>query len=60
MSDRAENAVLSAHVREEIDHWVAKFPAREAALGRHRRAARAQHENGGYLTPELMTPSRST
>jgi NADH-quinone oxidoreductase subunit E len=46
---------LSAHVREEIDHWVAKFPA-----GRERSAViaalhAAQHENGGYLTPELMT-----
>ena len=45
---------LSAHVREEIDHWVAKFPE-----GRERSAViaalhAAQHENGGYLTPELM------
>jgi NADH-quinone oxidoreductase subunit E len=42
-------------VREEIDHWVAKFPE-----GRHRSAVigalhAAQHENGGYLTPEIMT-----
>jgi len=46
---------LSAHVREEIDHWVAKFPE-----GRQRSAVIAalhavQHENHGYLTPELMT-----
>jgi NADH-quinone oxidoreductase subunit E len=46
---------LSAHVREEIDHWVAKFPE-----GRQRSAVigalhAAQHENNGYLTPELMT-----
>lgn len=46
---------LSAHLREEIDHWVAKFPA-----GRQRSAVigalhAAQHENGGYLTTELMT-----
>jgi NADH-quinone oxidoreductase subunit E len=45
---------LSAHVREEIDHWVAKFPE-----GRQRSAVIAalhavQHENGGFLTPELM------
>ena len=45
---------LSAHVREEIDHWVAKFP-----LGRQRSAViaalhAAQHENGGFLTPKLM------
>ncbi len=47
--------ILSAHVREEIDHWVAKFPE-----GRQRSAViaalhAAQHENGGYLTPEIMT-----
>jgi NADH-quinone oxidoreductase subunit E len=46
---------LSEHVRHEIDHWVAKFP-----LGRHRSAVisalhAAQHENHGYLTPEIMT-----
>ncbi|HVS25217.1 MAG TPA: NAD(P)H-dependent oxidoreductase subunit E [Gammaproteobacteria bacterium] len=46
---------LSAHVREEIDRWVAKFPA-----GRQRSAIigalhAAQHENLGYLTPEIMT-----
>jgi NADH-quinone oxidoreductase subunit E len=49
------NGVLSAHVREEIDHWVAKFPAgrqRSAVIG----ALHAvQHENGGFLTTELMT-----
>lgn len=45
---------LSQHVREEIDHWVAKFPP-----GRQRSAViaalrAAQHENGGYLTTQLM------
>ena len=45
---------LSAHVREEIDRWVAKFPE-----GRQRSAViaalhAAQHENQGYLTPALM------
>ena len=49
------HGVLSAHVREEIDHWVAKFPP-----GRQRSAVigalhAAQHENGGFLTTELMT-----
>lgn len=47
-------AVLSEHVRQEIDHWVAKFPE-----GRQRSAVisalhAVQHENGGYLTPPLM------
>jgi len=45
---------LSQHVRDEIDHWVAKFPP-----GRQRSAViaalrAAQHENGGYLTTQLM------
>lgn len=47
-------SVLSAHVRAEIDHWVARFPA-----GRQRSAViaalhAAQHGNAGYLTRELM------
>ena len=55
-NDATANAgVLSAHVREEIDRWVAKFPQ-----GRQRSAIigalhAAQHENHGYLTPEIMT-----
>ena len=54
MSAPTEASALSAHVREEIDRWVAKFPA-----GRQRSAVLAalhavQHENGGFLTPELM------
>ena len=45
---------LSQHVREEIDHWVAKFPP-----GRQRSAVIAalravQHENDGFLTADLM------
>ena len=50
----SDTSVLSAHVREEIDHWVARFPEgrqRSAVLAALRAA---QHENDGYLTPELM------
>ncbi len=51
MSDQLQ---LSEHVRQEIDHWVRKFPEgrqRSAVIG----ALQAvQHENQGYLTPELM------
>lgn len=48
------STLLSAHAREEIDAWVKKFPP-----GRQRSAVIAalhavQHENGGYLTVELM------
>jgi NADH-quinone oxidoreductase subunit E len=47
-------AVLSDHVREAIDRWVAKFPE-----GRQRSAVigalhAAQHENEGFLTTEIM------
>jgi NADH-quinone oxidoreductase subunit E len=46
--------ILSEHVRAEIDRWVARFPE-----GRQRSAViaalhAAQHENHGFLTPELM------
>ncbi len=45
---------LSQHARDVIDHWVGKFPA-----GRQRSAIIAalrevQHDNQGFLTPELM------
>jgi NADH-quinone oxidoreductase subunit E len=53
--ETTSTGLLSSHVREEIDHWVAKFPPerqRSAVIG----ALHAvQHENQGYLTPELMT-----
>ena len=53
-SEMASPTPLSPHVREEIDHWVKKFPPgrqRSAVLSALRAA---QHENGGYLTTELM------
>ena len=50
----AGGAGLSQHVRDEIDHWVSKFPA-----GRQRSAVitalrAAQEQNQGFLTQELM------
>jgi NADH-quinone oxidoreductase subunit E len=48
------DTLLSEHVRDEIEHWKARFPEdrqRSAVIG----ALHAvQHENDGYLTPELM------
>jgi NADH-quinone oxidoreductase subunit E len=46
--------LLSEQVREEIDRWTARFPE-----GKQRSAVISalhvvQHENGGYLTAELM------
>ena len=54
MSSGAGQTVLSDQVQAEIDRWVAKFPQ-----GRQRSAVIAalqavQHENGGFVTPELM------
>lgn len=53
LSDKT-SVLLSPHVREEIDRWVAKFPS-----GRQRSAViaalhAAQHENKGYLTRDIM------
>jgi len=47
-------ATLSAHAREVIDRWIAKYPPehkRSAVLAALREV---QHENGGYLTVALM------
>jgi NADH-quinone oxidoreductase subunit E len=54
VSEQTAAVELSSHVREEIDKWTARFPEerkRSAVIG----ALHAvQHENEGYLTPELM------
>ena len=54
MSAQRAREVLSGHSREEIDHWVAKYPweQRRSAVLAALRAA--QHQNEGYLTTELM------
>ena len=50
----SSEALLSKHAREEIDRWKSRFPEarrRSAVIG----ALHAvQHQNDGYLTPELM------
>ncbi len=54
MSAQSGQGLLSAHLREEIDHWLERFPPdrRRSAVLAALRAA--QHENHGYLTTELM------
>ena len=50
----SESELLSAHAREEIDQWKARFPEdrqRSAVIGA---LHVVQHENNGYLTAELM------
>ena len=61
MTEKNDNAAASTqpptlpeHVRHELDKWVARFPE-----GRERSAIiaglhAAQHENHGFLSPELM------
>jgi NADH-quinone oxidoreductase subunit E len=45
---------LSAHVREEIDRWVAKFPPDRKRSAVISALHAAQHENHGFLTPAIM------
>ena len=45
---------LSAHAREEIDRWVAKFPPDRKRSAVISALHAAQHENNGHLTPDLM------
>ena len=45
---------LSEHVREEIDRWVAKFPPDRKRSAVISALHAAQHENHGFLTPEIM------
>ena len=46
--------VLSDHVREEIDRWVAKFPPDRKRSAVISALHAVQHENNGYLTTALM------
>jgi NADH-quinone oxidoreductase subunit E len=41
-------------VREEIDHWVAKFPPERKRSAVISALHAVQHENKGFLTAELM------
>ena len=48
------SAKLSDHVREEIDHWVAKFPPDRKRSAVISALHAVQHENQGHLTADLM------
>ena len=45
---------LSAHLREEIDRWVAKFPPDRKRSAVISALHAAQHENKGHLTTAIM------
>jgi hypothetical protein len=46
---------LTAHTREHIDHWVAKFPPDRKRSALIQGLWAAQEQNGGHLTDELIT-----
>jgi len=46
--------MLSEHVREEIDSWRARFPEDKQRSAVISALHAVQHENGGYITAELM------
>ena len=48
------SALLSAHAREVIDHWVAKYPPEQKQSAVLSALQEVQHENQGFLTTELM------
>ena len=46
--------LLSAHARAELDHWLTRYPADRKQSAVLAALREVQHENGGYLTTELM------
>ncbi|MEE4376972.1 MAG: NAD(P)H-dependent oxidoreductase subunit E [Candidatus Competibacteraceae bacterium] len=46
--------VLSEHVRAEIDRWIAKYPPDRKQSAVLAALREAQHDNGGFLTQELL------
>ena len=53
MSSRKSD-LLSAHARAEIDHWLTRYPADRKQSAVLAALREVQHENGGYLTDDLM------
>ncbi|MCC7221767.1 MAG: NADH-quinone oxidoreductase subunit NuoE [Candidatus Contendobacter sp.] len=49
-----QSDLLSAHARAEIDHWLTRYPADQKQSAVLAALREVQHENGGYLTTELM------
>lgn len=54
MSREEAGRVLDDHTREEIDHWVAKYPPEQRRSAVLAALRAAQHQNQGFLTTELM------
>lgn len=54
MIKESDNFELSPHVRAEIDRWLTKYPSDRRQSAVLAALTEVQHENGGYLTTELM------
>ena len=54
MDASKSDELLSAHVRAEIDRWLTRYPPDRKQSAVLAALREAQHENGGYLTTELM------
>jgi NADH-quinone oxidoreductase subunit E len=50
----SNNSPISAHARQVIDEWVAKYPVDRKQSAVLAALREVQHENHGYLTTELM------
>ena len=53
MAKETKNQVLSEHTREEIDHWISKFPEDQKRSAVLAALNAAQHQNQGFLTIEV-------
>ncbi len=54
-ADSADKSdLLSQHTREEIDQWASKFPPEGVQSASLRALVAAQHQNGGWVSIELM------
>jgi NADH-quinone oxidoreductase subunit E len=45
---------LSEHAKQEIDHWIKKYPEDQKQSAVLAALREVQHENDGYLTTDLM------
>ena len=54
MTEAIKKTGLSHHAREEIDHWIKKYPADRKQSAVLAALREVQHENQGFLTVELM------
>jgi len=54
VTEEVQAAVLPEHIKREIDHWIAKYPADFKQSAVIPALHIVQEQMGGYLTPELM------